>query len=432
VVVLDDDPTGTQTVHDVPILTHWPVDALACELEAGGSCFYLLTNSRALSSEAAEALNREIGRNLVAASRRTGRALAVVSRSDSTLRGHFPGEVQALAEALREDYDGWLLVPFFIEGGRYTVGDVHYVDEEGVLIPAGETPFARDKAFGYRSSNLRAWVEEKTEGRVRAGDVVSISIDDLRLGGPKRVSAMLQGVTGGRVVVVNAAGYRDLQVLVAGLLAAEAQGKRFLYRTASSFVQVRVGLDARPLLTASDLDLPASGGALIVVGSYVPRTTAQVDRLLTLPGVDSVEIKVPALLDDDLLRREISRVIAAADGRLAAGRDVVVYTSRDLVTADDAAESLSIGNRISAGIVDVVRGITARPRYLIAKGGITSSDVATAALGVKRALVCGQILPGVPLWQLGSESRYPGMPYVVFPGNVGGPEAIGQVVLALR
>jgi hypothetical protein len=161
VVVLDDDPTGTQTVHNVPVLTEWPVEALQAELESRSTTFYLLTNSRSLPLEEAQALNREIGQNLLEASRQTGHKFVVISRSDSTLRGHFPGEVQALDGALGGGYDSWLIILFFEEGGRYTINDIHYVQEGDWLVPAGQTEFARDASFGYHASNLREWVAEK-------------------------------------------------------------------------------------------------------------------------------------------------------------------------------------------------------------------------------------------------------------------------------
>ena len=85
-----------------------------------------------------------------------------------------------------------------------------------------------------------------------------------------------------------------------------------------------------------------------------------------------------------------------------------------------------------AQLIEIVRSLDVQPRYLVAKGGITSSDVATHGLGIKRAMVPGQILPGVPVWRSGTESRYPGMPYIVFPGNVGGPEALVEIVTAFR
>ncbi len=431
VVVLDDDPTGTQTVHGVPVLTEWPVAALRAELANDLPAFYLLTNSRSRPLAGAQSLNAEIGRHLADAARQTGRPFVVVSRSDSTLRGHFPGEVEALAGALGGGFDAWLLIPFFLEGGRYTVNDVHYVAEGERLVPAGETEFARDAAFGYRASNLRQWVEEKTGGRIPAEAVASISIEDIRRGGPGRVAERLAGLARGGVCLVNAASYRDLEVFTQGLLAAEACGRRFLYRTAASFVPVRAGLSPRALLTRADLALPDSGGGLIVAGSYVPRTTGQVAALLAQPGVVSVEVNVEALLVEDRRAGEIQRVVEQADQGLGRGDDVVIFTSRQLVTGRDAESSLAIGQRVSASLVEVVRAISTRPRYLLAKGGVTSSDLATQALGVKRALVLGQILPGVPVWQLGPESRYPGLAYIVFPGNVGGPQALEEMVTAL-
>ena len=427
VVVLDDDPTGTQTVHSIPVLTEWSVDSLRVEFENDLSCFYVLTNSRSLPLPGAQAMNAEIARHLREAARQANRDFVVVSRSDSTLRGHFPGEVEALANALEQNFDGWLIIPFFLEGGRYTIDDVHYVAEGDKLVPAGETPFARDSAFGYRASNLRAWVAEKTNGHVKASDVVAISIDDLRVGGPNRVTEKLMALSRGQIGVVNAASYRDIEVFVLGLLASEAKGKRFLYRTAASFVRVRAGIEPRALLTKSDLQLPPTGGGLVVVGSYVPKTTAQVEALLAQTKITGIETSVDALLDGRR-ENEIARVASSAESAARQNQDVVIYTSRHLVTVKDAVESLSLGQRVSDGLIAILHRISVMPRYLIAKGGITSSDVATKGLNVKRAMIRGQILPGVPVWRLGNESRYPGLDYIVFPGNVGTPSSLAEIV----
>ena len=431
VVVLDDDPTGTQTVHSTPVLTEWPVEALRTELANDLPAFYLLTNSRSWPLAETETMMVEIGHNLAEAARQADRGFVVVSRSDSTLRGHFPGEVSALDETLGGDFDAWLIIPFFLEGGRYTIDDVHYVAEGEWLVPAGETEFARDAAFGYWASNLRHWVEEKTGGRVPAQSVSSISIQDIRRGGPERVAERLAGLAPGSVCVVNAASYRDMEVFVRGLLTAEAQGHRFLYRTAASFVRVRAGLSPHPLLTRTDFDLSESGGGLFVVGSYVPRTTSQVNVLLAHPGMVGLEINVEALLDQSRREDEIARVSGQAEQALRGGEDVVIYTGRQLVTGEDAESSLSIGQRVSEGLVAMVRAISLRPRYLVGKGGITSSDLATQALDVKRALILGQILPGVPVWQLGPESCYPGLGYIVFPGNVGDSQSLVEIATAL-
>jgi uncharacterized protein YgbK (DUF1537 family) len=418
-VVLDDDPTGTQTVYDIPVLTTWGMEELAQELLAPGPVFYVLTNSRSLPLPAAQALNRAIGATLAQAAAATGRAISVVSRSDSTLRGHFPGEVAALAEGLAWEHPPTLLIPYFREGGRYTIHDVHYVAEGDRLIPAAQTPFAADAAFGYRTSNLREWVAEKSGGAVRAEDVAVISLDDLRLGGPAAVYGRVALLQPGQVCIVNAADLRDLEVLVEGLLMAEAGDRRFLYRTAASFVQIRAGLATRDLLTTAELGLEPDGGGLFVVGSYVPKTTAQVQALLATPNLAVVELDVPALLDPARRGATVNRAIQAVDAGLAAGRDTLLLTSRALITGSDAAESLAIGQSVSAALVEIVQRLSRRPRYLVGKGGITASDLATQALGVRRARVRGQLLPGVPVWEMGAETRYPGLPYVVFPGNVG-------------
>ncbi len=427
VVVLDDDPTGTQTVHGVPVLTEWSMESLRREFDNDLPAFYILTNTRSMLLPEAQALNTEIGRNLAAAGHITDRPFTVVSRSDSTLRGHFPGEVGALAEALGGGFDAWTLMPFFLEGGRYTIDNVHYVAEGEDLVPAGQTPFARDATFGFRASRLPEWVAEKTAGRIPASAVGTISLDDIRGGGPERVTEQLLAMPAGSICAVNAASMRDAAVFVAGLLAAEEQGKRYLHRTAASFVPVRAGISPKPVLTAGDLDLPRSGGALFVVGSYVPKTTAQVEHLLASPGMAAAEIRVTALLDPVERDGEIARVAALTDDALGEGRDVAIYTSRRLIADEDAARSLAIGQQVSSALVAIVRAIRQRPRYFVAKGGITSSDLAVKGLDVRRAMVQGQILPGVPVWQTGPESRFPGLTYVVFPGNVGGPTAVADV-----
>ena len=111
-VVLDDDPTGTQTVHGLPVLTDWSVEMIVAELQNDLPAFYILTNSRSLPLPDAQKLNAEIGCNLSAAATQVQRNFAVISRGDSTLRGHFPGELAALSEALEQTFDGWIINPF--------------------------------------------------------------------------------------------------------------------------------------------------------------------------------------------------------------------------------------------------------------------------------------------------------------------------------
>lgn len=432
-VVLDDDPTGTQTVHGIPVLTTWSVDVLADELQVAGPGFFILTNSRSLTPEAAQALSRELGANLRQAIAAAGIDVQIISRSDSTLRGHYPAEVDALLQALNLSDLPHVLIPCFFEGGRYTVDDTHYVAEDDRLIPAAQTPYARDAAFGYRHSNMRKWVVEKTGGRISAEQVISISLTDIRLGGPGAVRDRLLALSPGACCIVNAIDYRDLEVFTAGLLDAEARGKAFVFRSAASFVRVRAGIRPRDLLDRESISVENScRGGLFVVGSYVPKTSAQLALLRKQENIAAVEVRVDELLDPIRRPDAIAAAIAAADRALESGQDAVVFTSRDLVTGTDAGSSLDIGRQVSDSLIAIVRGIGCRPRYVVAKGGITSSDVATSGLDAHRAMILGQILPGVPVWRLGAETRWPGLAYVVFPGNVGTDLALADLHRRLR
>jgi uncharacterized protein YgbK (DUF1537 family) len=435
IVVLDDDPTGTQTVHDVPVLTEWSVPSLTQILVEPGAIAYILTNSRSTSAEEAQKMNRSIARNLVLAGKATGRKFAMISRSDSTLRGHYPAEVNALIEGSGQVFDATLIIPCFFEGGRLTISDTHYVQEGDRLIPVAETEYARDATFGFRNSNLRAWVSEKYGGQISPDDVLSISIEEQRRGGPSGVAQRLEGITGGKVCIVNAASYQDLEVFVAGLLMAEAHGKRFIYRTAASFVRIRGGLQARPLLDSRELSSIGLGGAssrgLVIAGSYIQKSSAQIAAVRALPGVCSLEVQVERLLDPNVRDAEVSQVAAAANEALASGKDTMVFTSRKFASAD-THRALEVGRIISDSLVAVVHRITERPAWIIAKGGITSADVAVNGLGIKRADVMGQAFPGVPVWLTGDDSRWPGLLYAVFPGNVGDAGTLAEMIQTLR
>jgi uncharacterized protein YgbK (DUF1537 family) len=437
-VVLDDDPTGTQTSHGVLVVTEWSEEELAGALRESHPAIFVLTNSRSLHEAEAVKLAAEAGRNLARAARSVGVEVAIGYRGDSTLRGHYPAESWALRDAFAAEsgqpFDGEILAPFFEEGGRFTIGDTHYVQQGEELVPAGDTEFARDAAFGYRSSFLPAWVQEKSLGRVAAGVVGSVSIEDIRQGGPGRVQEILSEVSGGKVVVANSATYRDMEVFVLGLLRAEAAGKRFIYRVSASFVRVRAGLAGRPLLTISDLypnGAPTAAG-ITFVGSHVQRSTEQLEQAVNLADLQVRELKVARLLEPSTRDAEVHDIVAWLEDQYPRGRDALVYTSRGVVTGQSAEESLQVSQTVSAAMVDVAQRLTSPPRYVIAKGGITSNDLALKAFGVHHATVPGQVAPGIPCWVLGDESRFPGVPYVIFPGNVGTPKTLADVITMLR
>jgi len=437
-VILDDDPTGTQTVHDIEVTSVYDNETLLSLFNTSAKGWFILTNSRALEPREARKLISTIVRNVQCAAKEAGKAFEIVLRGDSTLRGHFPDEPEAVEEVLGKA-DAWILAPFFFQGGRYTINDIHYVAEGDSLVPAGLTPFAKDASFGYSpaASHLERYILEKAPGKFTKDQIFSITIQDIRVGGPAKVAEKLLSFSKGCIIIVNAQAESDMDVFSSGLLTAEEHGRKFLFRTAAAFVSSRLGIKSIAPLSSKDLDLPAcSNGGLIIAGSYVPKTTAQLAHLRSRRGVNLhvIELEVQDLLDNESISESTSTKMVAniaveASIKLQQGIDVLIMTSRTLITGSNASSSLRIGSVIAQCLVDILKSITIRPRYLVAKGGITSSDAASKGLGIKRALVVGQAAPGVPLWRCWEDTvKWKGIPYVVFPGNVGGEEALGELV----
>jgi len=447
-VVLDDDPTGTQTVADVPIVTAWGEDDLRWAMRQDCSGFYVLTNTRSLPPAAAAQRNVEVMSALARVVREEAVEVAIVSRSDSTLRGYFPLETDVLVRAwegqLGGAVDGIVIVPAYIDAGRITVDSVHWVRTSEGFLPAGESEFAADPAFGYHSSDLREYVAEKTGGRWRSGDVARITLEQLRRGGVGVVTEALRELRGARPVVVDAAADEDLRVLALAAIAAERAGSTFIYRVGPSFVRNRLGQEAQPPLAGEALaalarrvaaggGTPRARGGLVVAGSFVGLTTRQLRQLEAAGGTTQLTLEVPELLAAEDPADVLGTLADKAVAVLARG-DVIVRTSRELVAAGGGGQSLAASARVSAGLVEIVRSVIERatPRWIVAKGGITSSDVATHALGIRRAWVRGTLLPGiVSLWEPVGDSAC-AVPYVVFAGNVGDEGSLASVVATLR
>jgi uncharacterized protein YgbK (DUF1537 family) len=437
IAVLDDDPTGSQSVHDVNVVTRFEAGEYAAGLRAPGATCFILTNTRSLPEETAVELTSSIGRDLFALADTFGTPMDVVSRSDSTLRGHLVAEVRALDTARRgvtgHGYDGVLLVPAYFQAGRVTAGDIHWARIGGKLVPVGDTEFAQDATFGYTSSNLRDLVAEKSEGTLTAQDVRSISLEDIRLGGPARVAEILRGVSGGAFVVVNATDYADLEIVVLGLFEAEAAGRSFLFRTGPSFVRALAGLEPKAPLTEADLwpDGHPGGHGLVVVGSHVGLTSRQVIAAQERGGLAEVELHVPTLTDPARRDRHVAQTCARVVEALGSS-DVLLFTSRTLMRGGgDADDSLAISRNVSTAVVDVVTAaLAAKPSWVVAKGGITSHDVAVRGLGIRQAQVLGQLLPGmVSVFRpVVAAPEAVGIPYVVFAGNVGDEQTLANIV----
>lgn len=427
IIVLDDDPTGSQTVHGCLLLTRWDVETLRLGLSDESPIFFVLTNTRALTPEQATAVTREVCHNLkIALEAEKIADFLVVSRSDSTLRGHYPVETDVIAEEVGP-FDAHFLVPAFFEGGRITRESVHYLIIEGIPTPVHETEFARDSVFSYNHSYLPNYVEEKTKGRIQADAVEQFLLEDIRQGSLER----LQKLTDNQCCVVDGVIQEDLDKFAADILAAAAEGKHFLFRSAASILTSLANLGPQPVAAEDMAQYVREGKAgAVIVGSHVKKTTQQLESLLQAPGIVGVEVDVADLLDESEAQRD--QLLATTLERVAeihnSGKTPVVYTSRKELTFKDVETRLQFGVAVSALLMDIVRGLPRDIGFLISKGGITSNDVLSTGLSLRSARLLGQILAGCSMVRTPADHpQFPNLPVVLFPGNVGDADALATV-----
>lgn len=436
-VVLDDDPTGSQSVHDVQIVLTPEREPIAAALAEPGSTCFVLTNSRSMPQSEAVALTERITTDVLAIEAELGAPIDILSRSDSTLRGHVLAEPAAVDRVRRavtgRGVEGVLFAPAFFEAGRVTEGDVHWVITPEGRVTVAQTEFAQDATFGYTSSDLRDLVVELAEGDPPGGRVHSISLADIEAG-PERVATVLEEVHDGAFVVVNGLADDHYETVVLGLQQVQERGREFGYRTAPSFVRALAGIAASEPLTPTEIwpEGHPGGHGLVVVGSHVGRSTEQLTRLRELDGLIEVELDVQRVVAGD--QQHVADRLAAVQHGLRRG-DVVLSTSRRLITSSTREESLQISAAVSLKLASIVTAaLEADPSWIVGKGGITSHDVAVHGLGMRRAIVAGQLGRGIiSLFRpVDADPRAIGKPYVVFPGNVGGPEDLANVVRRLR
>jgi len=439
IVVLDDDPTGVQTVHGVSVYTDWSLESIEQGFREERSMFFILTNSRGMIASESEAAHREIAENVAQVSKKLDRPFLIVSRGDSTLRGHYPLETETLKNTVEERselrFDGEVILPFFREGGRFTVDNIHYVQYGDELVPAGATEFAKDRTFGYASSHLGEWVEEKSGGRYKAENATYIALEDLRTVNVDRIVEQLLQVKGFNKVIVNAVDYADVEVFAIALVRAINAGKNFLFRTAAAFTKVIGGIADKPLLRREELIREDRGnGGLVLVGSHVKKTTEQLEELKRCDFIEFIQLDSHLVVEPEKFAAEVDRVIAEVEKLVAAGKTVTVYTRRERLDLGEGMqeEELKQSVKIADAVTSIVQRLQVRPNYIVAKGGITSSDIGTKGLQVKRATVAGQIKPGIPVWITGDESKFPGIAYIIFPGNVGATTTLRETVELLE
>jgi uncharacterized protein YgbK (DUF1537 family) len=434
IAVLDDDPTGIQTVHDCLLLTNDRPANVATAMAAAEPFFYLLTNTRSMTAADAEHTVRRGMDAILDANGPAGHPLIFISRSDSTLRGHFPLEPTVMRAVLDERGVRVNLpvffVPSFFEAGRHTVDDVHYMRDGEAMIPVADTEFARDNVFGYRHSNLKGYILEKSAYSIQEACIGHLPLELLRGESPAAITTRIETLRDCAYVTVDAMDYGDLRKFSIALLSLlEKSRGSVVLRTSSSLPKALSGIEDLPLLDRA-ICARRSGPGLFIVGSHVRKTTQQLQALLAAPGVEGVEIDILSVLGAP--EKLLPEVLEKLKNLYDRGTVGAIYTSREELRLDDPAARLGMGQKISAFLVKIVQSLPFQPAYLVSKGGITSHDILTTGLGIERARVLGQILPGVPALLTGDDNRYPQMPFIIFPGNVGTEEALREVFEKLR
>jgi uncharacterized protein YgbK (DUF1537 family) len=428
IIALDDDPTGSQTVHSCLLLTRWDEDTLYEALLDDSPIFFVLTNTRGMDANRAAQVTREVCGNLKQALQRSqanGKTInpIMVSRSDSTLRGHYPVETDVIADELGP-FDAHFLVPAFFEGGRITRNSMHYLLVDGKQVPVHETEFARDSVFGFSTAYLPDYVEEKTAGDIKATDVERFLLDEVRGDTLER----LQSLSGNTCCVVDCETQADLNRFAEQLNQAAGEGKRFLFRSAASLLTALARLPEQPVAAEAMSSYVRNGrpGA-VIMGSHVKKSTSQLKHLLDLPQVTGIEVDVERIADkrEDLL----DAIVMAASEAFDDEKHSVVYTSRLEKTFSDQQQRLAFGETVSGFLMDVVRNLPRELGFLISKGGITSNDVLSDGLALRTSRVLGQVLAGCSVVKCPPDHEsFADMPVVIFPGNVGDDEALCTVL----
>jgi uncharacterized protein YgbK (DUF1537 family) len=416
--VLDDDPTGVQTLAGIRVLLAWDAAKVVAAL-AGRPSVHLITNSRALSPAAAGALVADAARLVL----ESVPDAHLVLRGDSTLRGHLREEYEAVRGAAAPD--AWpvlVLVPALPLAGRVTRGGVHLVERDGASIPLDETEYARDGVFSYSTARLLGWAEERSAGLFAAANGREIHLDELRRRGASAVAdALRELASDGRPAVLapDAVNADDLALIAEGYATAIRAGVSALVRCAPAFAGVLAGTTAPRLV---DPPRSSEGGVLLVCGSYVPATTRQLGAIAAARPGTLVEVDADALAGPEA-EVEIARAAATATAMLRRERFAAIATPR---TRSEQTSSLAAGQRVAAGLARVAGLVEPRPPVIIAKGGITSAVTLHTGLRVDVADVVGPVLPGVSLWHAVAGQRP--LDYLVVPGNVGDDDLLVRLL----
>ncbi len=436
-VVIDDDPTGSQTVHDCLLLLNWDCSTLIKGFESKSNLFFILANTRSLSENDAKLTIEQICKNLktVITSQAYEEEIVFISRGDSTLRGHNYLEPIALNSCLGP-FDATFHIPAFIEGKRLTINGSHFVDK----IPISQTIFATDKIFGYETSNVKNLLLQQSKSQINFEDIQNLLLSDIEMLNDEEnniVFKTLKNLKNNKHVVVDVENYSQLKKLSLVIKKLIKQ-KKFLFRTAASFIssisekksvsQSEIFFSNLRLRNKEKSFLPG----LIIVGSYVELSTIQLNNLLEISNCNPIELDVFEFFkitssDNNQKRRNLFKNKFLKEIRFSfeKGKTPVLFTSRQFMSLD-YSEQFNFYNSLSCFIAELVADLKYEIGYLISKGGITTNMILSKGLNADYVYLEGQIFTGISVvtYNLKNDEK---IPIVTHPGNIGTKDSLVNI-----
>ena len=378
-VVIDDDPTGSQTVHDCLLLLKWDFSTLAKGFESKSNLFFILANTRSLSENDAKLTIEEICKNLkdVITSQAYEEEIIFISRGDSTLRGHNFLEPIAINSCLGP-FDATFHIPAFIEGKRLTINGSHFVDK----TPISQTIFAKDKIFGYETSNVKNLLFQQSKSQINFEDIQNLLLSDIEMLNDEEnniVFKKLNNLKNNKHVIVDVENYSQLKkfsLVIKKLI----KQKKFLFRTAASFIssiseksfsQSEIFFSNLRIRNKEKSFLPG----LIIVGSYVELSTIQLNNLLEISNCNPVELDVFEFFkitssDNNQKRRNLFKNKFLKEIRFSfeRGKTPVLFTSRKFMSLD-YSELFNFYNLLACFIAELVKDLKYDFRPLTSMSG---------------------------------------------------------------
>ncbi len=436
-VVIDDDPTGSQTVHDCLLLLKWDYSTLIKGFESESNLFFILANTRSLSENDAKLTIEEICKNLktVMASKAYAEEIIFISRGDSTLRGHNFLEPSALNNCLGP-FDATFHIPAFIEGKRFTINGSHFVDK----IPINQTIFARDEIFGYETNDVKNLLFQKSKSQINLDDIQNLFLSDLEILNDEEnniVFNTLKKLKNNKHVIVDVENYSQLKkfsLIIKKLI----KQKKFLFRTAASFISSITERKSNPqddmffsnlrIKNKEESFLPG----LVIVGSYVELSTIQLKNLLEISTCEPIELDVFEFFritssESNQKKRNLfkNKLLREIRFSFEKGKTPILFTSRKFMSLN-YSEQFNFYNSLALFIAELVEQLKHEIGYLISKGGITTNVILSNGLNADYVYLEGQILTGISVvtYNIKTDQK---LPIVTHPGNIGTKDSLANI-----